>query len=135
MQANKSFKMRTLFLAITTLFTTMAFAQANGSIRGKILDSEMFNEPLLMATVSLKNTDWSDQTNFNGNFEIADIEPGKYTLAVTFLGYEELEFPIEVKENEQLEILESLKAKTLTPPTMVQNSEKLTSDKSSEPLY
>ena len=125
--------MRVLFFAIAVLFTTLIYAQATGSVRGKILDSEMFNEPLLMATVSLKNTDWSDQTNFNGNFEITDVAPGEYVMEINFLGYEPLEVPIEIKEDEQLEILESLKAKTLAMPIMAETSEKMTSDLSTEP--
>ena len=127
--------MRILFFAIITLLTTMAHAQSNGSIRGKILDNEMFNEPLLMATVSLKNTDWSDQTNFNGNFEINGIKPGSYTLEISFLGYEGLEVPVEIKEDQQVEILESLSAKTLSMPVMAESSEKLTLEKSADPLY
>ncbi|TLF46297.1 carboxypeptidase-like regulatory domain-containing protein [Maribacter aurantiacus] len=127
--------MRVLFFAIAGLFTTLMYAQATGSVRGKILDSEMFNEPLLMASVSLKNTDWSDQTNFNGNFEITDVAPGEYIMEINFLGYESLEVPIKIKEDEQLEILESLKAKTLTIPVMAETSEKMTSDQSIEPNY
>ncbi|KAA2219075.1 carboxypeptidase-like regulatory domain-containing protein [Maribacter flavus] len=127
--------MRVLFFAIAGLFTTLMYAQVTGSVRGKILDSEMFNEPLLMASVSLKNTDWSDQTNFNGNFEITDVAPGEYIMEINFLGYESLEVPIKIKEDEQLEILESLKAKTLTIPVMAETSEKMTSDQSIEPNY
>ena len=127
--------MRLLFFAIAGLLTTMIQAQTTGSVRGKILDSEMFNEPLLMATVSIKNTGWSDQTNFNGNFEIKDVEPGKYTLEISFLGYESLELPVEIKEDQQVEIMESLRAKALSMPIMEENSEKMTSDRSSEPSY
>lgn len=127
--------MRVLFFAIAVLFTTLIYAQATGSVRGKILDSEMFNEPLLMATVSLKNTNWSDQTNFNGNFEITDVSPGEYVMEINFLGYEPLEVPIEIKEDEQLEIMESLKARTLAMPIMAETSEKMTSDRSTEPNY
>ncbi|MDC6403997.1 MULTISPECIES: carboxypeptidase-like regulatory domain-containing protein [Maribacter] len=127
--------MRVLFFAIAGLFTTLMYAQVTGSVRGKILDSEMFNEPLLMASVSLKNTDWSDQTNFNGNFEITDVAPGEYIMEINFLGYEPLEVPIKIKEDEQLVIQESLKAKTLTIPVMAETSEKMTSDQSIEPNY
>ena len=127
--------MRILFFVMIALVTTFTYAQSTGSIRGKILDNEMFSEPLLMATVSLKNTDLSDQTNFNGNFEITNVEPGNYTLAINFLGYEGLEIPVEIKEGQEVEILESLKAKTLSMPIMAESSEKLTSDRSSVPLY
>lgn len=126
--------MRILFLALAVLFSTIALSQSTGSVRGKILDKEMFNEPLLMAQVALKNTDWSDQTNFNGNFEINDIEPGLYTLTVVFLGYEKLELPIEIREDQQVEIIESLRAKTLRLPVMTENSEKVASNPTLEPL-
>lgn len=127
--------MRILFFAIIALLAVKSFAQTSGSVRGKILDKEMFNEPLLMATVTIKDTEWSDQTNFNGNFEITGIEPGVYTLEVRFLGYEPLELPIEIKEHEQLEIVESLTAKTLSMPIMADSSDKMTSDRSPEPNF
>ncbi len=49
---------------------------------------------MLFAHVQIKNTPISVQTNFHGNFEITGIDPGNYTLLVSYLGYETIEIPI-----------------------------------------
>lgn len=88
-------------------------AQDKGSVSGKVLDTEMYNEPLLMASISLKGTTWSAQTNFNGNFEITDVTPGKYLLQISFLGYTDVQLPIVVTKGNATYINQSLKAKTI----------------------
>ena len=99
-------------------------AQATGEVGGKILDGELYNEPLLMAHVSIKNTDWSTQTNFNGNFEITGVNPGSYILEIQFLGYESVELPIEVKADQKIEIQQSIKAKALPLILITESSDK-----------
>ncbi len=113
---------RILFgLLLVLSYVSASFGQVTGEVGGKILDGELYNEPLLMAHVSIKNTDWSTQTNFNGNFEITGVTPGSYVLEIQFLGYESEKLPIEVKADEKIEIFESLKAKSL-PLIMVSES-------------
>lgn len=102
--------MRKALSFLLLLLVSFSYAQRNGAVGGKILDGEMFNEPLLMATVGLKNTDWSTQTNFNGNFEMTDVAPGKYVLEIRFLGYDDITMPVEIKADEKTEIYQSIKA-------------------------
>lgn len=92
------------------LFTGFLFSQNEGGIKGTVTDKEMYNEPLLLAMVQLKDTDFNAQTNFHGNFEIANIEPGKYTLVIGYLGYETLELSVVVAENTTTEVKKSLGA-------------------------
>ena len=54
-------------------------------------------EPLIFATVSLKDTNIKEQTNFHGNFEISGIPNGTYTLRVGYLGYESKEIQVLVE--------------------------------------
>ncbi len=96
------------FFAITCLFS-----QENCSIVGKVSDKELSNEPLLFATVQIKETDKITQTNFHGNFEFKDVEPGDYILVFSFLGYETSEMPIAVKKEETFKINSLLKQKTI----------------------
>jgi hypothetical protein len=96
-----------LFLVGNVAFLT---AQLSGTISGTISDGEMQEEPLLFANVALKNTLWSAQTNFDGNFEFADVPFGDYTLVVTYLGYETLEMPLTVNAEETTIVQESLAA-------------------------
>jgi len=106
--------MKKLVLIFSILCTTLLFSQQEGSVFGTILDKEMNNEPLLFANVQLKNTSRSIQTNFHGNFEIHDINPGNYTLEVSYLGYETLEIPIIIEENKTTQVLSELESKKIS---------------------
>lgn len=98
--------------AILILLPLCGMSQNIGSVQGKVLDAEMFNEPLLMASVSLEATEFSTTTNFNGNFELRDVTPGTYTLLISFLGYETLEKEIEVIGDATVYLQEVLAAKS-----------------------
>jgi iron complex outermembrane receptor protein len=99
------------------MVASLAYSQDKGMISGKILDAEMYNEPLLMASVSLKDTDFYTLTNFNGNFEIPEVKPGKYTLQIRFLGYEPIDKKVELTPNDIIYVQETIKAKALVPPS------------------
>ena len=67
----------------------MGNAYSQTSIEGKVRDSSTF-EPILFAGVALyKNSVLitGAETDLNGNFLIADIQPGKYDLEIVYLGY------------------------------------------------
>ncbi|MGB3773923.1 MAG: TonB-dependent receptor [Leeuwenhoekiella sp.] len=80
-----------LLLLLTVVFS--AAAQEKGSIVGVLSDKEAGNEPLPFATVQLKNTTKGGTTDFDGLYEIANVDPGTYTLVFSFVGYETLEVP------------------------------------------
>jgi len=106
--------MKKVFFLFTLIICSFSFGQETSSIQGNILDSELFNEPLLMATVTIENTSISTHTNFRGNFKFDDITPGAYNIVVQFLGYETIELPVVVTSGETTNIQASLKAKTLS---------------------
>jgi iron complex outermembrane receptor protein len=114
--------MKYLIALFAILFAFSLQAQDKGVVSGKILDAERYNEPLLMASISLKGTAWSTQTNFNGNFEITDVTPGKYIMQIRFLGYEDVFLPIVIGQDNTTQINHSLKAKTLTRPDMAETN-------------
>lgn len=107
--------MKKVTLVISFLYSTVLLAQETSAISGRILDNELSGEPLLFADVMLKNTKWKTQTNFHGNFEIDGVNPGKYTLVISFLGYDTVEIPIEAKPNKVLQIQKGLNSKTIDP--------------------
>ncbi|WP_281541987.1 carboxypeptidase-like regulatory domain-containing protein [Maribacter aestuarii] len=132
--------MKRILITLLMLVTAFSYAQSTGVVGGKILDAELFNEPLAMATVSLQKTDWSTQTNFNGNFEILDVAPGSYILEIRFLGYESTTLPIEVSADKKAEVYQSIKAKALPLQLISESTEKeivgeLTSDPSNFKLH
>ncbi|WP_282160003.1 carboxypeptidase-like regulatory domain-containing protein [Ulvibacterium marinum] len=115
-----------IVLIIPFLFSAILLAQETSSISGRVLDNELSGEPMLFADVMLKNTEWKTQTNFHGNFEIDDVDPGNYILVISFLGYDTLEIPIEAKPNGVLQIQRGLSSKTIDPGTViVSNSESM----------
>ena len=105
--------MKNLFFLLVTLTSLNLFSQNNGSIKGNVIDMEANGEPLLFADVTLKGTDLKTRTNFNGNFEITNVDAGKYVLEIRFLGFETLKMPVEVNENEVSEIQGRLSAKSI----------------------
>lgn len=79
-----------VFLLITLLcsLTSLSLAQT-GSIKGTIKDNNT-NNIITGATVQIVGTPQGVATNTEGYFEISHIEPGKYTLQVSFLSYQDL---------------------------------------------
>lgn len=108
--------MNRLLLLLTFLLCTYSYGQETSSIQGNILDGELYNEPLLMANVSIKNTTFTTHTNFRGNFEFNELEPGTYQIVVQYLGYETIELPITINPGETSIVQTSLKAKTVSLP-------------------
>ncbi|MEM9647387.1 MAG: TonB-dependent receptor [Bacteroidota bacterium] len=94
--------MRTCLIVIFSLLALTGYAQENGSIVGKLTDKELNNEPLAFANVLIKGTTQGTTSDFDGLFEIPDVEPGTYTLVISFLGYETLEIPNVVVETDKV---------------------------------
>jgi len=110
--------MKNIILFGALLFTSLLFSQESGIVAGTIMDKEVFNEPLIFADVRLKNTPKKVQTNFRGNFEITDVPPGSYTLEIRYLGYEKVEIPVIVEQEEVTRITQVLSAKKLSMEDM-----------------
>ena len=56
------------------------------TIQGRVLDADT-KEFIEGATVTLRNTQFGDQTGAAGNFSLKGITEEKYTLAITMSGY------------------------------------------------
>ncbi len=75
---------------------TSAMAQETGSVAGTVRDTET-REVIPHANVRLKNTPFGAATDMNGQFAIARIPPGTYTLVVSTVGYKTVELPLVVR--------------------------------------
>ncbi len=62
-------------------------AWAQGTITGKVTD-ELTNEPIPFANIIIQNTTTGTITDIDGNYTLANLEPGLYNLQVSFLGYQ-----------------------------------------------
>lgn len=60
---------------------------AAGTIRGKILDAST-GEPLIGANLFLTGTTIGTITDFDGNFSLADIDPGRVSVTASYVSYE-----------------------------------------------
>lgn len=86
--------MRHLFTVIVLFTCALVSAQeTTGSVVGVISDKEMNNGPLPFANVQIKGTSKGTTTDMDGLYEISAVEPGTYTIVISFIGYQTLEVP------------------------------------------
>ena len=76
---------RQFLVALFFIIPTLVVAQ-NSSIQGKIID-ETSGEPLIGASVIIVGTGLGAAADFDGNFLISNIKPGKYTIKASFISY------------------------------------------------
>ena len=88
----------TLVLCCFITVTIAQEAEVLGSIRGHVYDQADGLE-IGFATVQVDGTTMGSITDENGFFNITDIPIGEKTLTVSFIGYEDVIVPIEVKKN------------------------------------
>ena len=79
-----------LFIAIA-----LSAQPGNGSIRGKVTDN---GAPLEFASVGLLKTTLAASCDSKGMFLLRDVPPGKYQLKITYIGYENFQQEVTVKE-------------------------------------
>lgn len=100
----------TFLLALLTVVMVHAQGQPiTGQIVGTVMDITA-NEPMPFATVAIKGTTKGSNTDFDGKFTIAGLEPGTYTLVVSFVGYQPLEMTYTVLAGEITEAELNLEA-------------------------
>ncbi|MBM1105423.1 TonB-dependent receptor [Aurantibacter crassamenti] len=85
--------MKKILIGLIFLAFVHVTGQETGSIVGTITDKEYNNEPLPFANVLIKSTTIGTTSDFDGLYELANIEPGTYIVVYSFLGYETVEVP------------------------------------------
>ncbi|MEM1258998.1 MAG: carboxypeptidase-like regulatory domain-containing protein [Bacteroidota bacterium] len=101
------------------ILSQFAVGQSTGSIYGRITDSNADGEPLIFASVGLKDTPFTEQTNFHGNFEMTGIPLGSHILRVSYLGYEPKEVAINVAPGKLTLVETSLQLLATTTESLV----------------
>ncbi len=91
---NKQKFYRILILSGIMLLYIVTFANANTTIKGRILTDS--NQPVEYATATILSTNSmniveGDMCNENGDFIIENVEPGEYILSVRQVGFEKNE--------------------------------------------
>ncbi|HRP55810.1 carboxypeptidase-like regulatory domain-containing protein, partial [Agriterribacter sp.] len=88
-------KTKTLIVAMLTMLTGISAQPVTGYIKGKVTTAD--NKPAEGVTILIKNTVKNAVADNNGEFEIKNIQPGSYILAVSLVGYEDAEQEITVE--------------------------------------
>lgn len=91
--------MKLKFLVITLLTFVMGFAQEKGTVTGKVTDKDMGGEALPFASVAVKGTSISANTDETGTYTLS-VPAGARTIVFTFLGYETKEVTVTVAAGE-----------------------------------
>lgn len=88
-------------IAIIILPMTLA-AQGRGSISGKVVDAEN-GEVLRRATISLVGTKFGAFSDVKGEYKLRDIPAGKYSLMVSYVGYDSKQVTdLEIKDGQNI---------------------------------
>nr|WP_321454301.1 TonB-dependent receptor [uncultured Carboxylicivirga sp.] len=79
---------------------TIAAKAENFELKGIVKDKD--NEPLIGATVLLVESNQGAMAGFDGTYKIDDINPGDYTVRVSYIGYQTQTHKLTVKHNHLL---------------------------------
>lgn len=71
-------------------------------ISGRVTDEK--GNPLFAATVVIENTMQGSTTNLEGTFNLKNLKQGKYTVVVTFIGYEKKSIEVNLVKDEEINI-------------------------------
>ena len=86
---------------IAVIFTIMSIVNAqNSTVRGIVADSLNGNF-LIGANVSIDGTSLGMATDNKGSYSISNINPGTYTLKVSYIGYETAEKEFTVSDESE----------------------------------
>lgn len=93
-------------LYIMLFYAGIVFSQTTGSVSGKITDAKT-NEELPGVNIILKGTYYGAATDLRGRYQIESINPGNYTIEISYIGFKSMQFTgvrIEAGKNFQLDV-------------------------------
>ena len=102
-------------LLLTIIFSASIINAQEGTISGRIVTQK--NNPISNVNVLIKNTDKGIISNRFGEFKIQNVQPGNYTLSITFIGYKSKSIPFTINNGQKLR---------LPKIVLVENQEQLT---------
>jgi hypothetical protein len=88
-------------LLLLFIFTSFFAFSQSGNIRGFVYDKES-GEPIIFCNVFLEGTTIGAATDINGMYNISKVQPGDYTLTVTYLGYDTTKVVIKLSPRQLL---------------------------------
>ncbi len=97
----------TLVFVLSCFFTFAAFAK--GTIRGTVIDEG--GDPIISAVVKVQATAYGIVTDIDGAFSL-QIDPGTYTVEVTFLGHSPVTIKDVVVKEGEIKLLQNIQLKS-----------------------
>lgn len=88
-----------IFSCLMFFLASFTFAQNTASIKGFITE-EATGEAVIFTSVFLQGTTYGNVTDVNGYYVISKIPQGSYTLMVTYLGYDTVRIPVDLKNGD-----------------------------------
>jgi len=101
--------------------STSALAQTTGTITGTVLDANS-HEALPGANVQIENTFLGSTSDENGYFEIHHLQPGQYTLIVSYIGFQSRRMSVRVRPLAKVNVTIALKPTILMTEQIVVTS-------------
>ena len=99
---------KVLFFTLLSI-CQIVFAQDRGTVKGILSDKEMNGEPLPFANIVVKGTTIGVTTDLDGKYTLS-VPTGNQILVFSFVGYQTLEKPINIKAGETITINEIIGA-------------------------
>lgn len=96
--------MKYLFTTIIALWLPLSCLAQTGAIKGKVTDKEA-GFPLIGVTVIIEGTTLGSAADFDGNFIIKSLKPGKYNVVASYMSYQAKRFANVVVKDGQNVIL------------------------------
>ena len=91
------------YLLSLCFLLSVSLSAYSQSISGTVTDAET-GDPLLGVTIVLKNTNKGVVTDFDGNYIINNVEPGDYTIDLSYIGYGRISQTITVGNQAQINV-------------------------------
>lgn len=91
--------MKKYFLLSLIFCSLQIFAQKNCTLKGNLKDLNS-NETLIGVNISIENSTDGTSTDIDGNYELK-LEPGKYKIIYSYVGYDDITKEVSLKLNEE----------------------------------
>ena len=111
-------------LLVLALLTPISIFAQKASINGYVTDKSS-RETLLSANVALLETNRGTTTNTLGYFSLTNLEPGTYTIACSYIGFELFRKTVTLSENETLRLDIELEPNVVATEEIVVTSERI----------
>lgn len=92
-----------LCFILSGLLSIKSWGQSRAVLKGAVYDGKT-QEPVAEANIVVVGTSLGDVSNFNGQFFIKGVPPGKQTVRVSLLGYKTKELVLEFQRSSVVEV-------------------------------